>query len=159
MPRPPRIQFAGANYHIGAGSDPLFVFSRSGGCGRVSKWHFLYMFNFRVQSSMAGATLDGRHASRIGRTIWLRHPDTVRGLLGRGEAAMTGSAKLRKETGQLRREIQHQTRSMAPICPQKTRITGLTPYVLVASVTADREGESFRDRRLVVTLLFVLTCG
>ncbi len=102
-----------------SGSDPLFVFSRRGGCGRVSKWHVLYAFNFRVQSSMAGATLDGRHASRIGRTVWLRHPDTVRGLLGRGEAAMTGSAKLRKESGQLRREIQHQTGSMPPICRTK----------------------------------------
>ena len=40
-----------------------------------------------------------------------RHPDTVRGLLGRAEAAMNGSAKLRKEVEQLRREIQHQTRS------------------------------------------------
>ncbi len=39
----------------------------------------------------------------------LRHPDSVRGLLGRAEAAMNGSAKLRKEVEQLRREIQHQT--------------------------------------------------
>ena len=41
----------------------------------------------------------------------LRHPDSVRGLLGRAEAAMNGSAKLRKEVEQLRREIQHHTRS------------------------------------------------
>ena len=41
----------------------------------------------------------------------LRHPDSVRGLLGRAEVAMNGSAKLRKEVEQLRREIQRQNRS------------------------------------------------
>ena len=51
--------------------------------------------------------------------LGLRHPDNVRGLLGRVEAAMNGSAKLRKGVGQLRREIQHQTGSSPPIRRKK----------------------------------------
>ena len=47
-------------------------------------------------------------------------------MLGRAEVAMNGSAKLRNEVEQLRREIQHQTRS-TPNPSQKTRITDLTP--------------------------------
>ncbi len=39
----------------------------------------------------------------------LGHPDSVRSLLNRAEAAISGSAKLCKEVEQLRREIQHGT--------------------------------------------------
>jgi hypothetical protein len=37
----------------------------------------------------------------------LGHPDSVRSLLNRAEAAISGSTKLSKEVEQLRREIQH----------------------------------------------------
>ena len=57
----------------------------------------------------------------------LRHPDSVRGLLVRAEAAMNGSAKLRKEVEQLRREIQHQTRSAPPTHRKKNTNNGSDP--------------------------------
>jgi hypothetical protein len=49
----------------------------------------------------------------------LGHPDSVRGLLGRAEAVMHESPKLRKEVEQLRHQIRHGTESTLPTKHEK----------------------------------------